>query len=378
MPTDLLTTDINFPKYKSDKKLPDRVDEMQNYLYMLLEQLRYTLGNLDMRNFNQDALSKFSGTITEPLLARLEGTEGELTAFQVALGQIASQVSDAEGNISQLSQTVNGLSSRVTSAEGSISQLSQTAESLTSRITDAEGNLSQLSQTVTGLTSQVSDTQGNVSQLSQTVSGLTTRVTSAEGNISQLSQTVNGFALQVTNGETTSTIALTSGGAVISSQTINMQGLVSFSSLSTAGATTINGANITTGTISAITMSGNTITGGTITGSKIRSVGGFTDGLEFYANSVSTQNQVGGFHYDPTQANLFLYTSNSWALKLKSSGGMSIESGSNIYMDANDYITIDSPQPITIRHSSAGNYIRITENGVDLRGNVYVNGNPIS
>ena len=48
------------------------------------------------------------------------------------------------------------------------------------------------------------------------------------------------------------------------------------------------------------------------------------------------------------------------------------------YMDAEDYITIDSPQPITIRHSSAGNYIRITENGVDLRGNVYVNGNPIS
>lgn len=378
MPTDLLTTDTNFPKFKSDKKLPERVDEMQNYLYMLLEQLRYTLGNLDLRNFNQDALTKFAGTITDPILVRLEGTEGELTAFQVALGQLASQVSDAEGNISQISQTVNGLSSRVTDAEGNISQLSQTVTGLSFQVSDTAGNVSQLSQTVNGLSTRVTNTEGSISQVSQTVSGLTTRVSNAEGSISQLSQTVNGFALQVTNGETTSTIALTSGGAVISSQTINMQGLVSFSSLSTAGATTINGANITTGTISAITMSGNTITGGTITGSKIRSVGGFTDGLEFYSGSVSSQNQVGGFHYDPTQANLFLYTSNSWALKLKSSGGMSIESGSNIYMDANDYITIDSPQPITLRHSSAGNYIRITANGVDLRGNVYVNGSPIS
>lgn len=336
MPTDLLTTDTSFPKFKSDKKLPERVDEMQNYLYMLLEQLRYTLGNLDMRNFNQDAISKFSGTITEPILVRLEGTEGELTAIGVELGQIATQISDAEGNISRISQTVNGLSTRV------------------------------------------SDAEGNISQISQTVNGLSTRVSDAEGNISQLSQTVNGFALKVTNGEDSSTIALTSGGAEISSQVIRITGMVTFSSLSTPGATIINGANITTGTISAINMNGNNITGGTITGSSFRSVGGFTDGIEFYAGNVNPASQVGGFHYDPRQANLFLYTSNNWALKLKSSGGLSIESGSNIYMDAADYITIDSPQPITIRNSSAGNYIRITENGVDLRGNVYVNGSPIS
>lgn len=62
---------------------------------------------------------------------------------------------------------------------------------------------------------------------------------------------VGSLTINVTNGSTSSTIKLKAGSTELSSQTIQMSGLVKFSDLSTSGSTTINGANITTGTISA-------------------------------------------------------------------------------------------------------------------------------
>lgn len=54
-----------------------------------------------------------------------------------------------------------------------------------------------------------------------------------------------------TSSSQKSTITLKSGGIAISSADITFEGIVTFESLSTAGATTINGANIMTGTLSA-------------------------------------------------------------------------------------------------------------------------------
>ena len=52
-------------------------------------------------------------------------------------------------------------------------------------------------------------------------------------------------------------------GVVVSSKSISFSGMVTFSDLSTAGQTTINGSNITTGTIDAIDIYGCTIEGST-------------------------------------------------------------------------------------------------------------------
>ena len=84
-------------------------------------------------------------------------------------------------------------------------------------------------------------------------------VDALDGDFSELEQKVNGFTISVTNGTTSSIIKLMSGSTVISSQTISMSGLVTFTDLSTAGQTTINGANIMTGTISADSIHVNTV-----------------------------------------------------------------------------------------------------------------------
>lgn len=208
MPSNMLTTDTSFPQLTDKQTTDEKFSVITNYLYMLLEQLRYSMANLGRENFNDTAFQDIANLITEPVYVQLE---------------------DVDGNIASLYAT---------------------AKSLTSRMGDAEGNISVLQQTSTSLTSRISDAEGNISVLQQTSQSLSSRISNAEGDISSLTQTVNGFTLEVSNGSTSSVIRLLSGSAEISSQTIQMNGLVTFTGLAN-GTTTINGSCIKTGLIDA-------------------------------------------------------------------------------------------------------------------------------
>ena len=211
MPSNLLNADVGFPQLNEEQSNDEKINKIVDYLYMLLEQLRYSFGNMDKDNFSESGLDELEHLITDPVYVRLE---------------------DDEGNIAALAVTAQGLTTRITNAEGDISTLTQTANSLTSRITNAEGD------------------------------------------ISTLTQTVNSITLSVSNGTDSSTITLWKDGVAVTSKIITFSGVVTFTDLSTAGSTVINGANISTGTISAITISGCTITGGDINGAKFHNASG--------------------------------------------------------------------------------------------------------
>ena len=276
MPSSLQTLDTAFPKIDDHQTTEENFNQVVNYLYMLLENLRYTLGNLGEDNFNDAELDSIGKLITEPVWARIADDEGNIHTLNVTAENLLSQVSDLDGNLSALQQTAETLSSRITTADGNISALTQTANSLSSKISDAEGNISSLSQTVNGLSSKITTAEGNISSLQQTAGTLSTKVSNVEGSISTLTQTVNGFSLSVSNGTSSSTIKLMSGSTVISSKSISFSGMVTFSDLSTKGSTTINGSNITTGTINACNINGVNVTGCTINGSRYYNSGGTT------------------------------------------------------------------------------------------------------
>jgi hypothetical protein len=206
MPTNLLATDTMYPdltKGTTDEK----IQQIGNYLYMLREQLRYTLGNLGENNFNETELENIGNIITEPIYLQIYGTEGN-AVIQFTEKGLYGRIEDAENNVAQVSVNTQALMSRMSNAEGNISTLAQTANFLSSRIT------------------------------------------SLNGSVSSLTQTVNGFSLSVSNGSTSSTIKLMSGSTEISSQTISFSGTVTFSDLKNSS-TVISGSCITTGTIDA-------------------------------------------------------------------------------------------------------------------------------
>lgn len=253
MPSNILTTDTSFPNLNGNQSTDEKFRLITNYLYMLLEQLRYSMANLGLENFNEKEFDDIVNLITEPVYV---------------------QLSDLEGNVSSLTVT---------------------AEQLNSRMSDAEGNISTLQQTSNSIMSQVSDLEGNVSTLQQTSQALSTRISNAEGDISSLTQTVNGFTLSVTNGTESSTIKLMSGSTQISSQVIQMSGMVTFTDLSGNGTTVINGNNITTGTISANRLD---LTGA-ITFSDL-SASVRNDINDAYTMAEDAQDTVGGWVYRGT------------------------------------------------------------------------------
>lgn len=202
MPGNILSADTQFPNFAGQESPAEQIRTIRNYLYMLLEQLRYTLNNLDAGNFNSEGLKEIQDAISQPILKQLSDTNGNLAELQVTAAGLASRVSSNEGDISQLEQTAQGLSSRVGDAEGNISSLQQTANGLSSRVTSAEGNISTLQQTANGLSSRVSNAEGSISSLNQTASGLETRVANAEGAVSTVSQKVNGVTVTTGYGQT--------------------------------------------------------------------------------------------------------------------------------------------------------------------------------
>lgn len=118
MPSNILTTDTSFPRLTDQQSSDEKITIVTNYLYMLLEQLRYTLGNLGEENFNETELDNIANIITEPVYIQLKDAEKNVSALYVTAKSLSSRMSDAEGNVSSLTQTVNGFVVTTTDEDG--------------------------------------------------------------------------------------------------------------------------------------------------------------------------------------------------------------------------------------------------------------------
>lgn len=200
MPNNFFSVDSRFPSTK-DKTQEQINGEVINYLFLLLEQLRYTMSNLGAGNFNETELDGIAGMISDPIYVRLEDTEGNVNAVQMTAEGLTQQVSDLNGNVETLTITAEGLVNRVSDAEGNVTALTQSSQAFDVRLTNAEGSVASLNLTASVLSATVEDHSMEINDLG-----------------------------------------------------IQMQGKVSFINLQTAGQTEIDAGNITTGTLNAINI----------------------------------------------------------------------------------------------------------------------------
>lgn len=129
MPSNLLTTDTSFPQFKSGQSDSEKVQVIMNYLFMLREQLQYSMSNMGVCNFNAAELNDLKEIILE----------------------------DEEGNIGQLQMTAQALNTKFESVEGDISDLWMVADEFATTLIDTEGQISSLSQKVNSFTLNVSN-----------------------------------------------------------------------------------------------------------------------------------------------------------------------------------------------------------------------------
>ena len=171
MPGNLLDADTGFPEMRGSQEQINR--DVQNYLYMLLEQLRYTLSNLGADNFNDTELDGIANVIREPVLLKLEAEDGRLTALAADTDGLRARLSSAEGDITELSAQAEGVVGRLTDAEGKLNEFTVMAEGFAGRLTDAEGNITDLLATSNGLSATVSGLDGKYTNLQLMVDGFT-------------------------------------------------------------------------------------------------------------------------------------------------------------------------------------------------------------
>lgn len=155
MPSNWLYIDTNFPSFTQKESVNDKVETMQDYLFMLVEQLRYTLHNLDLSNMNKTATDEFVKQITDPIYGEIKDAEGNITKVALVAEGLAARIGDAEGNITQLQATAKGLQASVSNLNGSVTNLTADVNGIRATVStkiDATQAQSIFDQSATGFT----------------------------------------------------------------------------------------------------------------------------------------------------------------------------------------------------------------------------------
>jgi hypothetical protein len=177
VPTTFQLVETTFPNGEG-KTTQEQINGVYDYLFVLLEQLRYTLFNLDESNLNQDALSEFIKNINEPIYAKIE---------------------DTDKNVNEISITAKGLDARLSNAEGDITQLDTTAKGLQVSVSNLDGAITNIKTDVNGIRATVR-----------------TKIDATQAQ-SIFDQSATGFTLAATSGENGTIFKLNYNGAQIAS-----------------------------------------------------------------------------------------------------------------------------------------------------------------
>lgn len=154
MPTTFHLVETTFPNGEG-KDTQEQINGVYDYLFVLLEQLRYTLFNLDGSNINQNALSEFIKNISEPIYAKIEDTDKNVNELSITAQGLSARIGDAEGNITQLQATAQGLQASVSNLNGSVTNLTADVNGIRATVStkiDATQAQSIFDQSATGFT----------------------------------------------------------------------------------------------------------------------------------------------------------------------------------------------------------------------------------
>lgn len=154
MPTTFQLVETTFPNGEG-KDTQEQINGVYDYLFVLLEQLRYTLFNLDGSNINQNALSEFIKNISEPIYAKIADTDKNVNELSITANGLAARIGDAEGNITQLQATAQGLSASISNLNGSVTNLTADVNGIRATVStkiDATQAQSIFDQSATGFT----------------------------------------------------------------------------------------------------------------------------------------------------------------------------------------------------------------------------------
>lgn len=101
MPSGLLNADIGFPAFTGNESTEEKIGQISQYLYMLLEQLKYSLANIGVDNMTSGGVTELTQTVVNtPININIGDTSGKSTT-------IGESIARNGENISAVAQTAD-------------------------------------------------------------------------------------------------------------------------------------------------------------------------------------------------------------------------------------------------------------------------------
>jgi chromosome segregation ATPase len=120
MPGNFLNIDAELPSFTGQESEKDMVQSMMNYMTQLVEQLKYTLMNLDKSNFNQTALDEISTGSAGNIAEQVQTLAAQLNQTNGRVATLSSRMQTAEGEINSIQHELSEHSDSIDALEGAV------------------------------------------------------------------------------------------------------------------------------------------------------------------------------------------------------------------------------------------------------------------
>lgn len=345
MPGSILNADTGFPTFAEGEDSNAKIDKVMNYLYMLLEQLRYSLANLDADNFNDAGLKEIADGIARPLQTSFENEFGKTNALiEGWSNEYGSQIKLLTEWKGTASQSISSLTQKADANAASITLLNRWKGTASQSIAAVQTLASQNGAKITSLTSWQNTVEGDLEGLSSSVAYIEELADENGASISQIVKAV-GKNGEVNAASIVAAVNAAGSSVKIKADHLDVDAIAMFKNTADGeGITTINGDDI----VLITDPHGDSISGLTFYKWRYTNVDEEDNSLDsmFRIRTIDNENDDENYARYAVQIQSLSAYENSKryhvALKLISDGSMSLESDYAIYMKADEYCTIDA------------------------------------
>lgn len=134
MPSNWSNVDNSFPTFTGRESAREQVIIITNYMYLLVEQLKYNLENLDTTNWNKQKLEKFQNDTTKDVEEEVKKISEDLSSAIKDLMVLTQETANLVKRVNELED----LSDRMTEAEKDIGLLEKEQQDIKQSLSDLE------------------------------------------------------------------------------------------------------------------------------------------------------------------------------------------------------------------------------------------------
>ena len=130
MPKSWSMVDSNFPTFTGNERPEEQIRTLVDYMYVLVEELKWQLENLDSTNWNSKALQVFQTDTTADVSEQVAAIAANMTLVTNEVAAILNRMSTAEGAVGRLENEVSWLEKENTELRSEVEALTEEVTAL--------------------------------------------------------------------------------------------------------------------------------------------------------------------------------------------------------------------------------------------------------